>query len=79
MKKITGLVIAGAIAGLGLSSCGEKYTPLTEEQKIAQADSIFAATVDAVKAEKAAACESEFQARVDAKVQELSAAATASN
>lgn len=76
MKKITGLMIAGAIAGLGLSSCGEKYTPLTEEQKTAKADSIFAATAEAKKTELEARYSGEFQARVDAKVAELEAATT---
>lgn len=80
MKKITGLLMASAFVGAVLSSCGDKYTPLTEEQKTAKADSIFTATADAYKAEKAAACEAEMQAKVEAKVQELTAAAaTASN
>lgn len=76
MRKITGLMIAGAIVGVGLSACGTKYTPLTEEQKAAKADSIFAVSADALKAEKVAACESEFQARVEQKAAELSATAS---
>jgi hypothetical protein len=80
MKKITGLLMASAFVGAVLSSCGDKYTPLTEEQKTAKADSIFAATSETYKSEKEAACAAELQAKVDAKVQELTAAAaTASN
>jgi hypothetical protein len=44
MKKITGLLMASAFVGAVLSSCGDKYVPLTEEQKTAKADSIFTAT-----------------------------------
>lgn len=33
MKKITGLLIASVFVGAVLSSCGDKYVPLTEEQK----------------------------------------------
>ncbi|MBL7800268.1 MAG: hypothetical protein JNL95_06035 [Chitinophagales bacterium] len=80
MKKITGLLIASVFVGAVLSSCGDKYVPLTEEQKTAKADSIFTATSEAYKAEKEAACAAEMQAKVEAKVQELTAAAaTATN
>ncbi len=73
MKKVTSLLIASAIVGLGLSSCGSKYSPLTDEQKAAKADSIFNAEADAKKAEIEAKYEAGFQAAVDAKVAELSA------
>ena len=78
MKKLSLLLSAGLFAGI-LASCGAKYTPLTEEQKTAKADSIFAATSADIKAEKEKACESGMQAAVDAKVAELSQEATAAN
>ncbi len=76
MKKTTlNLFAAGFLAAVLMSSCGEKYTPLTEEQKTAKADSIFNATSAEAKALKESACDAELQAKVDAKVQELQAAA----
>ncbi len=65
------------MAALILSSCGAKYTPLTEDQKSAKADSIYAAkVVDEVKA-KSDDCDKNLEAAVDAKVEELKANATA--
>jgi|688.fasta_scaffold271829_2 hypothetical protein len=78
MKRTTlSLFAAGFLAAVVMSSCGEKYTPLTAEEQAAKADSIFNATATELRAEKEAACEAELQAKVDAKVQELTAAATA--
>jgi hypothetical protein len=78
MKKTTlSLFAAGFLAAVVMSSCGEKYTPLTAEEQAAKADSIFNSTATELRAEKEAACEAELQAKVDAKVQELTAAATA--
>jgi hypothetical protein len=79
MRKITMTLFAAGFLAASLMSCGDKYTPLTEEQKTFKADSIFNATAEQLKAEKMASCDADFQAKVDAKVQELQAAATASN
>jgi len=79
-KRITLKLVGCAFAGLTLFSCGAKYTPLTEEQKTAKADSIVTATSAEVKKAKEDACAAEMQAKVDAKVSELTAAAaTAEN
>ena len=78
MRKTTlSLFAACFLAAVVMSSCGEKYTPLTEEQKSAKADSIYNATAEELKATKIAECDADFQAKVDAKVQELQAAAAA--
>lgn len=75
MKKSFLGLMGIAMAGLVLTSCGDKYTPLTEEQKTAEAEKQYAEQSATIKAEKLAACETDMQARVDAKVAELAAAA----
>lgn len=81
MKK--GIILTLAVAGffaLTTSSCGQKFTPLTEEQLNAQVDSLFNAQKDAKLEELRGACQSELAAKVAAKVEELKGAAeTASN
>ena len=75
MKKgLLSLLVTGA-AALVLSSCGAKYTPLTEEQKTAQADSTFTATAADLKTQKEADCAAGMEAKVAEKVAELTAAA----
>jgi hypothetical protein len=75
MKKTTLSLLMCGIAGLILSSCGAKYTPLTEEQKKAKADEIVNTKMaDEVKA-KSEACAADMQAKVDAKVEEMTKAA----
>jgi hypothetical protein len=75
MKKAVLSLFACGMAAMILTSCGAKYTPLTDEQKGAKADSIYAAkAADEAKA-KADACAADMQAKVDAKVKELTAAA----
>ncbi|MBS1623847.1 MAG: hypothetical protein JST83_07500 [Bacteroidetes bacterium] len=76
-KSVMSLFALGTMAALILSSCGAKYTPLTEDQKQAKADSIYAAkVVDEVKA-KSDDCDKNLEAAVDAKVEEMKANATA--
>ena len=71
------LFALGTMAALILSSFGAKYTPLTEDQKQAKADSIYAAkVVDEVKA-KSDDCDKNLETAVNAKVEELKANATA--
>lgn len=76
MKKgLIALFIAGSFSAITLVSCGEKFTPLSEEQITAKVDSSFTAVAETKRAELKATCESEKEAKVAAKVAELEAAA----
>ncbi|MCW3127129.1 MAG: hypothetical protein JWO03_2787 [Bacteroidetes bacterium] len=73
-KSVMSLFALGTMAALILSSCGAKYTPLTEDQKKAKADSIYAVkAADEIKA-KTDDCAKNMDAAVEAKVQSLKAA-----
>jgi hypothetical protein len=74
MKK--GIILSFAVAAI-LASCGEKFTPLTQEQINAQVDSTVAAQKDAKVAELKAACDAGLEAQVNAKVEALKAEAAA--
>lgn len=74
-KRITAILMASGFLALTLVSCGEKFTPLSEEQINAQVDSAFNSAAEAKKAELKAACETEMAAKVAAKVSELQSAA----
>lgn len=76
MKKglFTALVM-GSLSALALVSCGEKFTPLSEEQITAKVDSSFNAVAETKRAELKAACEADMPAKVAAKVSELQSAA----
>lgn len=76
MKK--GLFLA-MVAGcaIALGSCGEKFTPLTQEQINAQVDSLVTAQSEAKLQELRAACEAGLEAQVNAKVEALKTAETA--
>jgi hypothetical protein len=78
MKKAVLSLLACGTAAMILSSCGgAKYTPLTEDQKKAKADSLYTAKyADEAKA-KSDACTAEMGAKVDAKVAEHMKAAEA--
>ena len=77
MKKAVLSLCACGMAAMILTSCGAKYTPLTDDQKKAKADSTYAAkAADAMKA-KSDACAADMQTKVDAKVDELMKAAEA--
>lgn len=58
-----------------LTACGAKYTPLTEEQKQAKADSVFTAQEADLRTKAAQDCEAGMAAAVDAKVAEMQASA----
>ena len=76
-KSVLSLCASGIMAALILSSCGAKYTPLTEDQKKAKADSVYAAkSADEVKA-KTDDCAKNMDAAVSAKVDETLKAAEA--
>jgi hypothetical protein len=78
MKKGIVLTLAvGAFFALTTTSCGEKFTPLTEEQINAKVDSLYTAQSEAKLQELRAACQTGLQAQVDPKVEELKAAAAA--
>ncbi len=79
MKK--GIIVAMVVGGffsLLLTSCGEKFTPLTEAQVSAQVDSLFTAQKDAKLEELRAACQSKAEAEASAKFEEMKNAAVAS-
>lgn len=61
-----------------LTGCGQKFTPLTQDQISAQVDSIFNAQKDAKLTELKAACQSGLEAQVNAKVEAMKSAETAS-
>jgi hypothetical protein len=74
MKK--GIVLTLAVAAI-LAGCGEKFTPLTQEQINARVDSLVQAQSDAKLTELRAACESGLEAQVNAKVEAMKSAETA--
>lgn len=74
MKK--GIILTFAVAAI-LAGCGEKFTPLTQEQINAQVDSLVTAQSEAKLTELRAACESGLEAQVNAKVEALKSAETA--
>lgn len=79
MKKgIVITMLVGVFFSLTTIGCGEKYTPLTQEQVTAKADSVVNASKDAKVAELKAACDASAEAQANAKFEELKAAATAS-
>jgi hypothetical protein len=77
MKKTGISLIAAGAFTLLLSACGSKYTPMTDEQIQAKADSTFNATKTEIMNTKQQACDAGMAAQVDAKVQQLKAAAQA--
>lgn len=80
MKK--GFVVVLAVAGfaaLTTTSCGEKYTPMTQEQITAQADSLAGAQKDAKLQALKDECQKDLDAKVSAKVEELKGAAATAN
>lgn len=79
MKKgIVITMLVGVFFSLTTIGCSEKYTPLTQEQVTAKADSVVNASKDAKVAELKAACDASAEAQANAKFEELKAAATAS-
>ena len=78
MKKSVLSLFAGAvIAAMILNSCGAKYTPLTDDQKKAKADSVYAVkSADETKA-KSDDCAKNMNAAVNTKVDETLKAAEA--
>ncbi len=80
MKKgIVPVLVMAAFSALAVIGCGEKFTPLTQEQITAKVDSTVNAQKDAKIQELRAACQSGLEAQVNAKVEALKSAETASN
>lgn len=80
MKKgIMLAIIAGGFFTFGLTSCGETFTPLTDEQINAKVDSLFNEQKEAKLQELNAACQANAEAQAAAKFEELKNAAVASN
>jgi transposase-like protein len=73
-KSVLSLFACGVVAAMIMSSCGAKYTPLTDDQKKAKADSVYAVKSVEETTAKTADCTKNLDAAVDAKVQELKAA-----
>lgn len=80
MKKgIVAMLALSMFSAIIFTGCGEKFTPLTQEQITAQVDSLFNAQKDAKLEELRAACQGSIEASVAAKVEALKSAETASN
>jgi entry exclusion lipoprotein TrbK len=70
------LILAVGVA-MVLSSCGDKFVPLTQDQINAKVDSIYNAEKDAKLQELRTACQSGLDAQVSAKVEALKTEANA--
>jgi hypothetical protein len=79
MKKAIVSLLACGMAAIVLSSCGAKYTPLTDDQKKEKADSIYSAQYAAEVKAKTDSCAAGMEARVDAQVAQAIKAAEAMN
>ncbi|MDB5284197.1 MAG: hypothetical protein JWO06_3272 [Bacteroidota bacterium] len=79
MKKgIRTTLLMSAFCAVAFTSCGPKFTPLTQDQINAKADSTFNAQKDAKLQDLRTACQSGIDAQVAAKVEALKSAETAS-
>ena len=79
MKKgIVVMLALSVFSAIICTGCGEKFTPLTQEQITAQVDSLFNSQKDAKVEELRAACQSGLEAQVNAKVEAMKSAETAS-
>lgn len=80
MKKgIVPVLVMAAFSAIAFASCGEKFTPLTQDEITAQVDSSFNAQKDAKIEELRAACQSDLEAQVNAKVEAMKSPETATN
>ena len=75
MKKTGLLILASGIFALAMSSCGGTYTPLTQEQITAKADSLFTAQKENIVSTHDEACAAGMDAAVTAKMEILKAEA----
>ncbi|HWB64444.1 MAG TPA: hypothetical protein VG603_13090 [Chitinophagales bacterium] len=79
MKKgIIPIMVAACASAFIVSSCGEKFTPMTQDQINAKVDSLYNAQKDAKMQELTAACQATLDQKVDQKVEEMKNAETAS-
>ncbi len=76
-----GIIRLLAISGVAIftaCSCGDKFTPLTQEQLNAKADSLYNAQKDAKLAQFNSSCDSSAIAAANAKFESMKSEATAS-
>jgi hypothetical protein len=72
MKKgIILTLMVGGFFSFTIIGCGEKFTPLTDEQINAKVDSSFNAQKDAKMQELRSACDAKLDAESNAKLEEL--------
>lgn len=72
MKKgITAILMASGFFALTMVSCGEQFTPLSEEEISAKVEEGFNEVADSKRAEFEEACQTDWDAKVAAKVAEL--------
>lgn len=76
MKKAGLILVATGFFAIALSSCGTSYTPMTDEQINAKADSMFNAQKEMITTQANEACATGMEAAVSAKLEEMKAAAT---
>lgn len=77
-KRIMLVIAAGGLFTFGLTSCGEQFTPMTEEQINAKVEELYNEQKDAKLQELSAACQARAEAEANAKFEEMKNAATAS-
>ncbi len=75
MKKTGLFILASGLFALAMSSCGGAYTPLTQEQITAKADSLFTAQKENIISTHNEACTAGMDAAVTAKMEILKAEA----
>jgi hypothetical protein len=76
MKK-TGLsILLSGLFAIALSSCGGAYTPMTEDQINAKADSIFNTQKEAIVTKHHEDCAATMQEAVGAKTEEMKASSS---
>jgi hypothetical protein len=76
MKKTALSILLSGLFAIALSSCGGAYTPMTEEQISAKADSIFNSQKEAIVTKHHEDCAANMSEAVSAKAEELKAAST---
>ncbi len=70
-NRIIQMTAVGAFLAFAASGCGEKFTPLTQQQIETQVDSLFNAQKQSKLQELRAACQSNLEEKVNAKVETM--------
>ncbi len=74
-KQLSALLVAGCFFAMAATSCGEKFTPLTEDEINTKVEEGYNAIAETKRAELKAACEADKAAKVAAKVAEFQSGA----